>query len=859
MLRTLQKFREGPAFRRGVGDLNGLGDTVGGIVIMRFGENTRQVVGRITEKLESLKKSLPSGVEVVETYNRRHLIERAVSTLTKELLWEVLVVTLVVLLFLFHLKSALIPLVTLVSSVVLSFIFMHFLGVSANIMSLGGIAIAVGTMVDAALVCVENVHKRLEQAQERQQQHEQEQEQKQDHKQAHEQKHEQDHKQAEQKQEQEQANQQKQEKSLILSSIKEVGPSSFFSLLVIAVSFLPLFALEAQEGRLFKPLAYTKTLTMFLAALLSITLVPVLLLLFIKRKDLRHLHLKKRRKKNPLKRWGSFLFKVYSSLVNKVVEHRKKVVLGSFLFVLSSVPLYLNLGSEFMPPLNEGTLLYMPTTMPGISITEAQKLLQKQDEILKGFPEVISVHGKAGKASTATDSAPLTMMETVLVLKNQKKWSKVKRWYSFLPTPLQFPFKLITPDYMSWEELIQKMNEKTQFPGLTNAWTMPIKGRLDMLSTGIRTPVGIKIAGADLEKIEKIGLQIEDILSSLPGTRSVFAERIGGGLFLDINFRREALARHGLSMKGAHEILATALGGRKVNEIIEGRGRYALQVRYGAAFRQNKEDLENILLDSPKGYSIPLKEVASLEVVKGAGVLRNENGLLTGYVFVDLKGSDVGSYVKRAKAQIEESLSLPSGYSLTWSGQYQSILRVRNKIMLVLPLTLLLIVLLMYLNTQSMAKTFMILMALPFSAVGAFGLLYLLDYNMSTAVWVGLIALLGIDAETGTYMLLYLDMAYEKRVREGNMKSFKDLRLAIHEGALQRIRPKFMTLTTTLMALLPLLWASSAQIGADVMKRMAAPMVGGIGTSFLMELLVYPALFALYKERQWKKSSPSSS
>ena len=541
-----------------------------------------------------------------------------------------------------------------------------------------------------------------------------------------------------------------------------------------------------------------------------------------------------------------FLFRFYPPVLDWVLKHRKKVLIGSLLFVLSGVPIYFRLGAEFMPPLNEGTLLYMPTTMPGISITESQKLLQKQDKILKSFPEVITVHGKAGKASTATDSAPLTMMETILVLKDQRQWRKVKRWYSFLPAPLQFPFKFITPDYMSWEELIHEMNSKMQFPGLRNAWTMPVKGRLDMLSTGIRTPIGIKISGSNLKEIEKIGLNVEKILSDMPRTRSVFAERMEGGFFLDIRFRREALARHGIPIGDAHKVLATALGGQNVSQVIEGRGRYFIHVRYAPAFRQNQEDLERLLLDSPKGYPIPLKEVGSIEVVKGPSVLRNENGLLTGYVFVDLKGSDVESYVKKAQEKIKTNLSLPSGYSLTWSGQYQNIQRVRDKLLLILPLTLMLIILLMYMNTRSAVKTLMILMILPFSAMGAFWFLYLLDYNMSVAVWVGLIALLGIDAETATYMLLYLDMAYKKRVREGAMRNFQDLRLAIHEGAVQRIRPKLMTLTTTLMALLPLLWFSSAHIGADVMKRMAAPMVGGIGASFVMEILVYPALYAVY-------------
>ncbi len=649
---------------------------------------------------------------------------------------------------------------------------------------------------------------------------------------------------------------------VIIEAIKEVGPASFYSLLVIAVSFLPIFALEAQEGRLFKPLAYTKTLAMLVASVLSITLVPALLIIFTKTREFRRgpnwftksanfLFASNMRSEenHPISR---VLFRWYGPMVDWVVDHRKKVIAIALGMVIVTIPVFFKLGTEFMPPLNEGTILYMPTTMPGISTTEAQRLLQKQDEILKSFPEVLSVHGKAGRANTATDPAPLSMMETVVVLKDQREWRKVDRWYSFLPDFLEWPFQLITPNFMSWDELIKEMNAKMQFPGLTNAWTLPIKGRIDMLTTGIRTPIGIKISGSDIKEIENIGIKLEKIISEVDGTRSVFAERVAGGFFFDFHFNREALARHGISIQKAQSALSTAMGGKNVTTTVEGRERYTVNVRYARAYRQNKEDIRRILLDSSKGYQIPLSEVATIELTNGPGMIRNDNGLLTGYVYVDLTKSDVGGYVKQAKSAVAEQLELPPGYSLSWSGQYKSIERVKEKLKIVLPITLVIILILIYLNTRSTMKTSIVLLTLPFSAIGAIWLLYLLGYNISIAVWVGLIALLGIDAEMSIYMLLYLDLAYEKRLRDGKMNSFQDLKKAIHYGAVKRIRPKMMTVLTTFMALMPILLASSANSGADVMKRMAAPMVGGIFTSFLLELLVYPAIYALWKERRFK-------
>lgn len=825
---NVARVSEGPEIRRGVADLDGLGDVVGGIVVMRFGENAHDVIQRIQRKLESLKPSLPPGVELVETYNRAELIQRSIATLTHELMLEMIVVAIVISIFLLHIPSALVPIITLPTAVIISFILMWFMGVSANIMSLGGIAIAIGAMVDAAIVVVENCHKKMEEWR---------------------------------------RNGEKDGTidQVIIAAIKEVGPASFYSLLVIAVSFMPIFALEAQEGRLFKPLAYTKTLAMLVASILSITLVPALLMFFAKSRELKYgpswftkvfnkifAANRHSEENHPI---SKVLFRLYGPTVDYMVNHRWRVIVVAGLLVLSTIPVYLKLGSEFMPPLNEGTILYMPTTMPGISVTEAQRILQKQDEILKSFPEVISVHGKAGKADTATDPAPLSMMETIVVLKNQRDWRKVDRWYSFLPDFLEAPFEWITPSYMSWEELIREMNKKMQFPGLTNAWTLPIKGRIDMLTTGIRTPIGIKVSGSDLKEIEKIGVQIEQVIQGLPGTRSVFAERVVGGYFFDFHFNRVALARHGIAIQDAQDTLAMALGGRNVTTTVEGRERYDVNVRYARAFRQSEEDIKRILLDSPKGYQIPLGEVASIEKINGPGMIRNDNGLVTGYVYIDLEGSDLGSYVKSAKTAVAENIELPAGYSLSWSGQYESMARVKEKLKVVVPLTLFIVILLIFLNTQSMMKTGIVLLAIPFSAIGAVWLLYALDYNMSIAVWVGLIALLGVDAETAIYMLLYLDLAYEKHKKEGRMRNFADLRKAIHEGAVKRIRPKMMTVLTTFFALLPILWASSANSGADVMKRMAAPMVGGIFTSFILELLVYPAIFAIWKERELRKNS----
>jgi Cu(I)/Ag(I) efflux system membrane protein CusA/SilA len=825
-VRNVATVAIGPEMRRGVADFNGEGDAVGGIVIMRYGENANQVIDAVKKKLVEIKPSLPSGVELVTTYDRSDLIHRAVHTLTHELTLEMLIVSLVILVFLLHVPSAVIPIITLPLAVLISFIPLYAGGISSNIMSLGGIAIAIGAMVDAAIVVVENAHKHLEAW--------------------------------------ELGGKKGDPKETIIDAIKEVGPASFYSLLVIAVSFLPIFALEAQEGKLFKPLAYTKTLSMLVAAVLTITLDPAI------RISLSHFSVKNFKpnwlskirntllvgkmyseEQHPISR---FLFKIYGPIVHWVVDHRIKVVAIALAVMIFTVPLYFKLGSEFMPPLNEGTLLYMPTTMPGISVGQAQKLLQQQDQVLKAFPEVARVFGKAGRADTSTDPAPFSMMETTVLLKPQTEWGELKRWYSFLPNLMQWPFTLIWPKFKTWEELVTEMDAKTRFPGTTNAWTMPIRNRIDMLTTGIRTPVGIKVMGNDLNQLEQVGIELEKTLADVPGTRSVFAERVVGGYFLDFNFNREKLGGYGISLAQAQEALMTAVGGQPISKTIEGRERYSINVRYDRDFRSNIDDLNHVLITGANGAQIPMGTVADIHMTQGPSMIRDENGMLSSYVYIDLADRDVGSYVNDAKKLLERNFKTPEGIHLQWSGQYEHMTRVKEKLKVVVPITLFIVFLLLFANTQSWVKTFIILLAVPFSAVGAVWLLFILGYNVSIAVWVGLIALLGVDAETGIFMLLYLDLSYAKAQKAGKMNSFEDLKEAIYHGAVMRVRPKVMTVACLVMALLPIMWASTANAGADVMKRIAAPMLGGIITSFTMELLVYPAIFAIWKWNYEMKS-----
>ncbi len=818
LIRDVGTVTLGPDIRRGIADLDGQGEVVSGIVVIRQNENALRVIERVKAKLREIEASLPPGVELVTAYDRSELILASIDNLKRTLFEELIVVAIVILIFLWHVPSAVIPVLTIPITVLIAFVPMRLMGMSSNIMSLGGIAIAVGAMVDAAIVVVEQTHKKLENAGA-------------------------DWTTADYR-------------NAIVSAVKEVGGPSFFALLVIAVSFLPVLTLEAQEGRLFKPLAYTKNFAMIVAAALAITLDPALRLLFFRKDKFR---LKPRwlaapinailvgtihsEEKHPI---SSILMRLYLPVVAWSLRWRWAVIFGAVALVALTIPVYQRLGSEFMPPLDEGALLFMPSTLPGISVAEAGKLMQAQDRILMSFPEVARVLGKSGRAETSTDPAPFSMMETIVELKPKSQWRKTPTWYDKWP-PWTKPFcGRITPDHISTEALVDEMNQALRFPGVSNAWTMPIKNRIDMLTTGVRTPVGVKIFGPDLKQIERIGTEIEGVLPQVPGTRSVFAERVGGGYFLDFDLKRDQLARYGLSVDDAQAVVMNAIGGDNVSTAIEGRERYPINVRYYRDSRSSIERLGRALVPAMDGkMQIPLAQIATLKMTTGPSMLRNENGMLNGYVYVDVAGRDIGGYVAEAKRVVHDRVALPPGYTVAWSGQYEAMERVRERFKIVLPLTLFLIFVLLYLNTRSAAKTALILLAVPFSAVGAIWLLYALGYNMSIGVWVGLIALMGVDAETGVFMLLYLDLAFEERRLAGAMRSAADLREAIIHGAVKRIRPKFMTVATMFVGLAPIMWSVGA--GADVMKRIAAPMVGGIFTSFLLELVVYPALYEVWK------------
>ncbi|MBL8206205.1 MAG: efflux RND transporter permease subunit [Blastocatellia bacterium] len=833
LMKQLGSVVLGPDLRRGIAELDGQGETVGTIVIMRSGENALRVIERVRAKLKEIEPSLPQGVKLVTTYDRGELIERSIDTLKDALTEELIVVSLIILIFLLHLASAIVPIVTIIVAVIISFLPMFGLNVTANIMSLAGIAIAIGAMVDASIVVVEQVHKKLEEwaANGRQGSY----------------------------------------KDVMIAAAKEVGSPSFYSLLVIAVAFVPIFALEAQEGRLFKPLAFTKNLSMATAAVLSITLVPAILLLFIRANkfEFRPRWLCRvvntivvgkiyNEEKHPISR---VLMRVYQPVVEFVLRHQWGTIIAALLIVLLTIPVYNRLGSEFMPPLDEGVLLYMPTTMPGISVTEAQRVLQVQDKLLMSFPEVERVFGKAGRAETATDPAPFSMMETVVVLKPHEQWPKTPRWYSdWAPEWLQRQLRRVWPDHKNTQELIYGpggMNEVMQIPGVVNAWTMPIKARVDMLTTGVRTPVGIKVLGPDLNKIQEIGQHIELALKDVPGTASAFAERTAGGYFLDFHLKREELARYGLTVDQANMVVMSAIGGDNVSTTIEGRERYPINVRYLRDYRDTIDRLNRALVPTMDGKQIPLAQIADLKLQSGPGMIRDENGRLSGYVYVDVSGVDIGTYVNNAKQAVQQNVQMPPGYTLTWSGQYENMQRAAERLMVVVPVTIFIIFLLLYFNTRSLVKTMIVFLAVPFSAVGAVWLLYSLDYNMSIAVWVGLIALLGVDAETGVFMLLYLDLAYDEWRSKGRMQTKAHLQEAIVHGAVKRLRPKFMTVAVDFIGLVPVMWATGT--GADVMKRIAAPMVAGMFTSFVMELVVYPAIYAQWKWHAEVKRQPSLS
>jgi Cu(I)/Ag(I) efflux system membrane protein CusA/SilA len=814
----------GPEMRRGIADLDGQGDVVGGIVVMRQGENALHVIDRVKAKLGELKRSLPDGVDVVTTYDRSDLIDRAVGTVKDKVVEEIIIVSLVILLFLWHIPSATVPILTIPASVALAFIPLYAAGIGANLMSLAGIAISIGVLVDGAIVEVENAYNKIHLWQA--------------------------------------GGRKGSFRAIRLEALLEVGPSVFFSLLVIAVAFMPVFTLVDQEGRLFKPLAYSKNLTIAIAALLAITLDPALRMMFARAEPFSFrprplawvaskllVGTYQAEERHPISR---LLHRLYEAPCRFVVRHAWATVIVSLVVVAVTVPVYFKLGSEFMPPLREGTLLYMPSVVqPGISAAEAEKALQVQDKLLMTFPEVERVFGKAGRANTATDPAPLTMMETTIMLKPESQWREQPRWYtSWAPEWLKAALRTIWRDRISEEDLVNQMDQRLRLPGISNAWTMPIKGRLDMLSTGIRTPVGIKVSGANLNVIQRVALDIEAALQALPGTRSVYAERTTGGHFLDFAIDRDHLARYGLSVEDANTMVTTAVGGDQQTTIIEGRARYGAIVRYSRDFRDDLDSLRRVLVPLPGGRGqIPIAEIADVRLSEGPSMIRDENGLLASYVYVDFDPArtDVGRYVEQGKQAVAR-VNVPPGTSISWSGQYENMLRVKERLKLIVPITLVLIFGLLYLNTKSGFKAGLVMLAVPFSAVGAIWLLYLLGYNVSIAVWVGLIALMGLDAETGTFMLLFLDLSHDEAKAQGRLRTRDDLVEAIIHGAVKRVRPKAMTVCAAGMGLLPIMWATGT--GGDLMKRIAAPMVGGLSTSFAMELLVYPAIYYLWRRKE---------
>ncbi len=774
LLSDVARIHLGPELRRGIGEWDGQGETVGGIIVMRYGENALKVIDGVKAKLEELKKGLPEGISIQMAYDRSSLIKRAISTLKEKLLEETIVVALVIIVFLLHFRSAFVAVFTLPLGVLLSFIVMRAQGLNANIMSLGGIAIAIGAMVDAVVVMIENAHKHMER--------------------------------------EEVAG--KQERwSLIIRSSKEVGPALFYSLLIITLSFIPVFTLQQQEGRLFKPLAFTKTYAMAGSALLAITVVPVLMGLFIRGKI-------RSEEKHPLSR---ILIRAYRPVIHLVLKHKVATILVAIVIVAVTVVPFTQLGSEFMPPLNEGDLLYMPTTLPGISVTKAKELLQQTDKIIASFPEVETVFGKIGRA--ATDPAPLTMIETTITLKDEKQWRPG----------------------MTVDKLIEELDRAVQFPGLTNAWTMPIKTRIDMLSTGIKTPVGIKLMGPDLQTLSDLGEEIEAVIRQVPGTASVISERVTGGNYIDFIIDREAAARYGLSVGNVQDVIMSAIGGMNVTTTVEGLERYPVNVRYSRELRDNLSALKRVLVPTPSGAEIPLGQVADLQVKKGPAVIKSENARRTAWLYVDLRDIDVGSYVKMAKQVVDSTVRFPSGYSIVWSGQYEYMQRAQERLRLVVPITLLIIFLLLYFNFKNVTESLIIMLSLPFALVGGIWLMWLSGYNMSIAVGVGFIALAGVAAETGVVMLLYVDNAFKDRSRQGMMNNREDLRRAIVHGAVDRVRPKLMTVTTTIAGLLPIMWGHGT--GSQVMKRIAAPMVGGLITSTILTLIVIPAIYYLWKGR----------
>ena len=791
LLRDVATVRLGPDMRRGLAELNGQGEVAGGIVVMRFGENALNVIERVKAKLKEIEPSMPKGVKVVPVYDRSDLIHESIATAKESLLEELMVTGVFIIAFLLHVRSAIVPILTLPIAVLIAFIPMYLMEIGINIMSLGGIIVAIGDMVDAAIVMVDNAHKRLEDwergqatfhgeklpvpvslAAERLQ--------------------------------------------VLIDSAKEVGPPIFASVLVIAISFIPIFALESQEGRMFKPLAWTNNLAIAICAVLAITLVPACLPTFIRGKIFPE-------QRHPVSR---SLQRLYAPLLKWTLLHRGTVVVLAIGLMLSVVPAYQRMGSEFMPPLYEGTILYMPTTLPGLSVTEASRLLQMMDRKLRSFPEVEHVFGKAGRAETSTDPAPFSMMEVVVELKSKEQWRPG----------------------LSYEGLVDEMDRALKIPGVTNAWTMPIKARIDMLTTGVRTPVGIKIFGPDLKLIEQIGEHLEMVLKDVPGTRSVYAERVSGGYFLDFDINRDEIARYGLKLMDVGKIIETAIGGENIATTIEGRERYPINVRYLRELRDDPEKLKRVLVDTPTGAQVPLAQLATLRFVNGPPMIRDENGMLAGYVFLDMTGRDVGGYVEELKRVVAAKVQLPPGYTIAWSGQYEFMERAKERLKLVVPLTLIIIFVIFYFTFQSVAKTFMVMVGVPLSLVGAVWYLSILGYNMSIAVWVGLITVVGTAAETSAVMLAYLDEACKRRKEAGGLRTLQDLIETVHRGAVERIRPMAMIGLVDVVGLFPVMWATGT--GADVMKRIAAPQVGGVFSAMILTLFVIPSIYVMW--RWWK-------
>jgi Cu(I)/Ag(I) efflux system membrane protein CusA/SilA len=759
LLRDIATIQRGPELRRGLTDLDGLGGAPAGIVVMRFGENALETIERVKRRLAELEAGLPEGVEIVTTYDRSGLIKRAIETLSKKLLQEIAIVSLICCAFLFHLRSALVAIVTLPLGILFSFVVMYHQGLNANIMSLGGIAIAIGVMVDAAIVMIENAHKHLER------------------------------------------NQGVRPRRVVMTEAAlEVGPSLFFSLLVIVVSFLPVFSLEAQEGRLFSPLAFTKTYAMLGAMMWLIS------------GNLR------RESENPINRW---MVAAYRPVIDAALKHKFAVLAAAALaLALTWFPIQ-RLGSEFMPPLNEGDLLYMPSADPGVSITKMRELLQQTDRIISQFPEVKRVFGKAGRAETATDPAPLGMIETTIMLESEENWRPG----------------------MTMKKLIAELDRTLQIPGLRNVWTMPIKTRIDMLATGIKTPVGIKIAGSDLVELERIGEQIETIVSGLPGTRSAISDRVTGGNYLDFDIDRREIARHGLSVSDVQNTIESAIGGKNVSWSIEGRERYPINVRYPKELRDNLADLKRVIVSSPNGTHVPLEQLADIEFRKGPASIKTENARLNAWVLVDLEGIDVGSWVARAQEELAENLTLPAGYSISWSGEFEYIERAEKRLAVVIPITLGIIFVLLFVNFRNVANTLIVMSTVPLSLIGGFWLLDILDYDLSVAVGVGFIGLVGITTEIGVVLIVFMEEAVSRYKAEGRLQTREDLDAAVREGALLRLRPIAMTVTSTMAGLLPILWASGT--GAEAMSRIAAPMVGGLASASILALVVIPVVFAL--------------